>query len=106
MLEAHAKEGVDFQTIHAGINRRAVEALKRQKRTTNIAVSYTHLDVYKRQVQSFFYSAVTRTSGFSIYDLGDFSNASLLCMVLLRFVGAAPGSTGGGIKLTTLFVCI
>ena len=57
-------------------------------------------------VQSFFYSAVTRTSGFSIYDLGDFSNASLLCMVLLMFVGAAPGSTGGGIKVTTLFVCI
>ena len=57
-------------------------------------------------MQSFFYSAVTRTSGFSIYDLGDFSNASLLCMVLLMFVGAAPGSTGGGIKVTTLFVCI
>ena len=36
VLEAHAKEGVDFQTIHAGINRRAVEALKRQSRTTNI----------------------------------------------------------------------
>ncbi len=36
VLEAHAKEGVDFQTIHAGINRRAVEALKRQKRTTNV----------------------------------------------------------------------
>ena len=36
VLEAHAKEGVDFQTIHAGINRRAVEAMKRQKRTTNI----------------------------------------------------------------------
>ena len=36
VLEAHAKEGVDFQTIHAGINRRAVEALKRTKRTTNI----------------------------------------------------------------------
>ena len=36
VIEAHAKEGVDFQTIHAGINRRAVEALKRQKRTTNI----------------------------------------------------------------------
>ncbi|MGN1404399.1 MAG: phosphomethylpyrimidine synthase ThiC [Ruminococcus sp.] len=36
VLEAHAKAGVDFQTIHAGINRRAVEALKRQKRTTNI----------------------------------------------------------------------
>ena len=55
-------------------------------------------------MQSFFYSAVTRTSGFSIYNLGDFSNASLLCMALLMFVGAAPGSTGGGIKVTTLVV--
>lgn len=36
VVEAHAKQGVDFQTIHAGINRRAVEALKRQKRTTNV----------------------------------------------------------------------
>lgn len=36
VLEAHAKQGVDFQTIHAGINRRIVEALKRRKRTTNI----------------------------------------------------------------------
>ena len=55
-------------------------------------------------VQSFFYSAVTRTSGFSIYDLGDFSNASLLCMVLLMFVGAAPGSTGGGIKVSRILI--
>ena len=34
--EAHAKEGVDFMTIHAGLNRRAVEALKRDKRKMNI----------------------------------------------------------------------
>ncbi|SES70469.1 phosphomethylpyrimidine synthase ThiC [[Clostridium] polysaccharolyticum] len=36
VVEAHAKEGVDFQTIHAGINRRTIEAFKRQKRLTNI----------------------------------------------------------------------
>ncbi|MCI7084663.1 phosphomethylpyrimidine synthase ThiC [bacterium] len=36
VVEAHAKEGVDFQTIHAGINKRAVEAFKRQGRLTNI----------------------------------------------------------------------
>jgi len=36
VIEAHAKEGVDFMTIHAGINRRAVEAFKRQKRVTNV----------------------------------------------------------------------
>lgn len=36
MIEIHAKEGVDFMTIHAGINRRAVEAFEREKRLTNI----------------------------------------------------------------------
>lgn len=36
VIEAHAKQGVDFMTIHAGINRRAVEALKRDKRRMNI----------------------------------------------------------------------
>ena len=36
VVEAQAKEGVDFMTIHAGINRRAVEAFKRDKRRMNI----------------------------------------------------------------------
>ncbi len=57
-------------------------------------------------IQALFYSAVTRTSGFSIQPLSGFSNAALMCIVLLMFIGAAPGSTGGGIKVTTIFVCI
>lgn len=36
VIKAHAEEGVDFMTIHAGINKRAVEAFKRTKRLTNI----------------------------------------------------------------------
>lgn len=36
VIEAHAKEGVDFMTIHAGINRRAVEAFQREGRRMNI----------------------------------------------------------------------
>ncbi len=36
VVEAHAKEGVDFMTIHAGINRRAVEGFRREGRTMNI----------------------------------------------------------------------
>lgn len=36
VVEAHAKEGVDFMTIHAGLNRRAVECFKRAKRLANI----------------------------------------------------------------------
>ncbi|MDD3174718.1 MAG: phosphomethylpyrimidine synthase ThiC [Herbinix sp.] len=36
VVEAHAKQGVDFMTIHAGINKRAVEIFKSTKRLTNI----------------------------------------------------------------------
>ena len=36
VVEAHALEGVDFVTIHAGINRRAIEAFRRSARLTNI----------------------------------------------------------------------
>lgn len=36
VVKAHAIEGVDFMTIHAGINKRAVECFKRSKRLTNI----------------------------------------------------------------------
>lgn len=36
VVEAHAEEGVDFMTIHAGINRRTVEAFRREGRLMNI----------------------------------------------------------------------
>ena len=36
VVRAHAEEGVDFMTIHAGINKRAVEAFMRDKRKMNI----------------------------------------------------------------------
>lgn len=36
VVENHAREGVDFMTIHAGLNRAAVERFKRNRRLTNI----------------------------------------------------------------------
>ncbi|EXM38116.1 MAG: phosphomethylpyrimidine synthase ThiC [Ruminococcus albus] len=36
VVRAHAEEGVDFMTIHAGLNRRAVEAFRREGRKMNI----------------------------------------------------------------------
>ncbi len=53
-----------------------------------------------------FHSVSARTAGFSTYDLGTFSNAGLLVLTALMFIGASPGSTGGGIKTSTLFVLI
>ncbi len=55
---------------------------------------------------AFFHSVSARTAGFSTYPLGSFSNAGLLVLTLLMFIGASPGSTGGGIKTSTLFVLL
>ena len=55
---------------------------------------------------AFFHSVSARTAGFSSYDLGTFSNAGLLTLIVLMFIGASPGSTGGGIKTSTFFVLL
>lgn len=55
---------------------------------------------------AFFMSVSTRTAGFSSYNLANFTNAGLFVIIILMFIGASPGSTGGGIKTTTLFVLL
>lgn len=52
---------------------------------------------------AFFFSTSARTAGFSTYPLSSFTNAGLFVIIILMFIGASPGSTGGGIKTTTLF---
>lgn len=51
-----------------------------------------------------FHSVSARTAGFSTYALGGFTQPGLLVMLFLMLIGASPGSTGGGVKTTTLFV--
>lgn len=55
---------------------------------------------------AFFHSVSARTAGFSTYSLGQFTNAGLFVLIVLMFIGASPGSTGGGIKTSTLFVMV
>jgi len=50
---------------------------------------------------AFFMSVSSRTAGFSMYDLSKYRDITLLFMILLMFVGASPGSAGGGAKTTT-----
>ncbi|HML47038.1 MAG TPA: potassium transporter TrkG [Clostridia bacterium] len=52
---------------------------------------------------AFFQSTSARTAGFSTYALGEFSAAGQFVLILLMFIGASPGSTGGGVKTTTAF---
>jgi trk system potassium uptake protein TrkH len=48
--------------------------------------------------------SASTTDGFNTLDIGTLSATSLFACVLLMFIGASPGSTGGGIKTTTLGV--
>lgn len=53
-----------------------------------------------------FQSVTTRTAGFATVDISALGVATSFFIILLMFIGASPGSTGGGIKTTTfaLFV--
>ena len=53
-----------------------------------------------------FQSVSTRTAGMNTIDLAACSPISKLLMSVLQFIGAAPGSTGGGVKVTTFAVLI
>lgn len=50
---------------------------------------------------SFFQSVTPRTAGANTLDIGSMRQASQFFIIILMFIGASPGSTGGGIKTTT-----
>lgn len=55
---------------------------------------------------AFFHSVSARTAGFSTYPIGGFTDAGLFVLCVLMFIGASPGSTGGGIKTSTFFTLV
>lgn len=54
----------------------------------------------------FFQSVSTRTAGFNSVNLNNLNDLTKLVFIFLMFIGAAPGSTGGGVKVTTVAVLI
>lgn len=55
---------------------------------------------------SFFQSVTPRTAGANTLDMTGLRQASQFFIVILMFIGASPGSTGGGIKTTTFTIMI
>ena len=55
---------------------------------------------------SIFQSVTTRTAGFNSLPMGMLRQETLLIFIILMFIGASPGSTGGGIKTTTFGVIL
>jgi len=59
----------------------------------------------KEKIMASLFQAVTpRTAGFNVIDVGGMMQGSLFFTIILMFIGASPGGTGGGIKTTTFGV--
>jgi len=55
---------------------------------------------------SFFQSVTPRTAGFNTLFTGELTNPTLFLLIMLMFIGASPGSTGGGIKTSTFGILV
>ena len=64
----------------------------------------SHPGLFGKITTSFFGSVAPRTAGFNTVDILQLSLPMLMIYLLLMFIGASPGSTGGGIKTTVAAV--
>ena len=64
------------------------------------------LDWGGKILASFFQSVTPRTAGANTLDIASLRQATQFFIIILMFIGASPGSTGGGIKTTTFTVLI
>jgi trk system potassium uptake protein TrkH len=60
------------------------------------------LRVPGRLLAALFQSVSARTAGFNTLDMGIMANETLFMLCVLMFIGACPGSCGGGVKTTTV----
>ena len=58
----------------------------------------------ERILASLFQAVTPRTAGFNTIDYSKMSESGILLTIVLMMIGAAPGSTAGGMKVTTMFV--
>lgn len=63
-----------------------------------------NLSFGNKLLASFFQSVTLRTAGFNTIPLGNLNQGTVFVSCILMFIGASPGSTGGGIKTTTFGV--
>lgn len=106
--------GIGFLTILDVLKKRRFKALTLHSKvviTTSVLLILIGTILLKLTenitwLGAFFHSVSARTAGFSTYALGSFTNAGLFTLTALMFIGASPGSTGGGIKTSTLFTLL
>ncbi len=73
---------------------------------TEANYAFSGMPFGQRVLASLFQSVTPRTAGFCTVDMSTLSEGGSALTSFLMFVGASPGSTGGGLKTTTFFVMI
>lgn len=58
----------------------------------------------QRFLASLFQAVTPRTAGFNTTDYSDFSGTGVVMTIILMLIGGAPGSTAGGMKITTITI--
>ncbi len=64
------------------------------------------LSTSHKLLASLFQSVTARTAGFNTIDTAQLRDVTLFIIIVLMFIGVAPSSTGGGVKITTFFVLL
>ena len=70
------------------------------------ALAFADFTLGEKILNSIFQSATSRTAGFFSVNMTSLTTATIMLMVVLMFIGASPGSTGGGIKTTTFALAV
>ena len=65
---------------------------------------YSELPYGQRFLASLFQSVTPRTAGFNTTDYNAFSDTGIFMTIILMLIGGAPGSTAGGMKITTIAI--
>lgn len=72
----------------------------------NNVATIGNMSTGQKFLNGFFHSISTRTAGFNTIDMNSLQTSTKAVSIVLMFIGASPGSTGGGIKTTTISVII
>ena len=65
---------------------------------------YSNLPDNQRFLASLFQAVTPRTAGFNTTDYNNFSGTGIVMTIILMLIGGAPGSTAGGMKITTVAI--
>ncbi len=103
-LEFHSRLVLTMTGILIGIGFVLYYVIERQNTGSTYALG--SLPTWQQPLAALFQSVTTRTAGFNSIDQATLSDSSKFLTTILMFIGAAPGSTAGGIKITTFTVII